>query len=85
MFVIALMLSAVYIILIGIIAAITSNTPGSNVITEMIVGYALSCKPVAMMLFKTFGYMTMAPGVTFRQDLKLGHYMKMPPRDMFWA
>jgi len=36
-----------------------------------------------MMIFKTFGYITMAQGLSFVSDLKLGHYMKIPPRMMF--
>lgn len=78
-------MSALYTIPIGIITAVTANTPGLNLIAELIVGYALPGKPVAMMIFKTFGYISMTQGVTFVQDLKLGHYMKVPPRDMFWA
>jgi hypothetical protein len=34
-------------------------------------------KPMAMMLFKTYGYMSMYQGMYFSQDLKLGknpHY-----------
>lgn len=85
LFIVAILMSALYTIPIGIITAVTSNTPGLNVIAEMIVGYALPGKPVAMMIFKTFGYISMAQAVTFVQDLKLGHYMKVPPRDMFWA
>jgi OPT family oligopeptide transporter len=42
-------------------------------------------KPVAMMLFKCYGYMTMYQALGFSQDLKLGHYMKIPPRTMFWS
>lgn len=42
-------------------------------------------KPLAMMMFKTYGYMTMYQGLAFVQDLKLGHYMKVPPRTMFWS
>lgn len=38
-----------------------------------------------MMLFKTYGYITMAQGLYFTQDLKLGQYMKIPPRSMFMA
>jgi OPT family oligopeptide transporter len=38
-----------------------------------------------MMLFKTWGYITMAQALTFASDFKLGHYMKIPPRPMFWA
>lgn len=42
-------------------------------------------RPVAMMLFKTYGYITMAQGLYFTQDLKLGQYMKIPWRSMFMA
>lgn len=38
-----------------------------------------------MMMFKTYGYIPMAQALTFLSDLKLGHYMKVPPRTMFWA
>jgi len=38
-----------------------------------------------MMIFKTFGYITMAQGLSFVADLKLGHYMKVPPRLMWMA
>ena len=38
-----------------------------------------------MMMFKTWGYITMAQALTFTSDFKLGHYMKVPPRTMFWA
>jgi len=56
-----------------------------NVITELIIGYALPGRPVAMMMFKTWGYITMAQALTFTSDFKLGHYMKIAPRPMFWS
>jgi OPT family small oligopeptide transporter len=40
-------------------------------------------KPLAMMMFKTYGYITMSQGMYFVSDLKLGHYMKVPPRTLF--
>ncbi|KAG6856129.1 hypothetical protein H0H87_007188, partial [Tephrocybe sp. NHM501043] len=65
--------------------AITNQQVGLNVITELIIGYALPGRPVAMMLFKTWGYITMAQALQFTSDFKLGHYMKIPPRAMFLA
>ncbi|KAF5375910.1 hypothetical protein D9615_008169 [Tricholomella constricta] len=70
----------VYVIPIGMIQAITNQQVGLNVITELIIGYALPGRPVAMMLFKTWGYITMAQALQFTSDFKLGHYMKVPPR-----
>jgi hypothetical protein len=43
-----------------------------SVITELIIGYVLPGKPIAMMLFKTWGYITMAQALTFASDFKLG-------------
>lgn len=37
------------------------------------------------MLFKSWGYMTCANGLTYVSDMKIGHYMKVPPRSMFAA
>ncbi|KAG8904835.1 hypothetical protein FRB99_001091 [Tulasnella sp. 403] len=83
--VVALIIAFVYSIPIGMIQAITNQQVGLNVITELIIGYWMPGKPLAMMLFKTFGYITMAQALTFASDMKLGHYMKIPPRPMFWA
>ncbi|KAG9084317.1 hypothetical protein FRC06_004129 [Ceratobasidium sp. 370] len=79
----ALIIAFVYIIPIGMIQAITNQQVGLNVITELIIGYALPGHPIAMMMFKTWGYITMAQALQFTSDFKLGHYMKIPPRPMF--
>jgi len=84
-FVLALAISFIYVIPIGMIQAITNQQVGLNVITELIIGYALPGKPVSMMLFKTWGYITMAQALQFTSDFKLGHYMKVPQRAMFWC
>ncbi|KAI0776983.1 small oligopeptide transporter [Trametes elegans] len=83
--VLALVVSFVYTVPIGMIQAITNQQVGLNVITELIVGYALPGRPVAMMMFKTWGYITMYQALQFTSDFKLGHYMKIPPRVMFGA
>ncbi|KAI0915805.1 hypothetical protein AcW1_003694 [Taiwanofungus camphoratus] len=84
-FVLSLVISFAYVIPIGMIQAITNQQIGLNVITELIIGYALPGRPIAMMMFKTWGYITMAQALQFASDFKLGHYMKIAPRPMFWA
>ncbi|CAK9156999.1 unnamed protein product [Ilex paraguariensis] len=69
----------------GIITATTNKTPGLSVITEYIIGYIYPGYPVANMCFKVYGYISMVRAITFLQDFKLGHYMKIPPRAMFTA
>ncbi|TYJ08068.1 hypothetical protein E1A91_A11G049400v1 [Gossypium mustelinum] len=70
---------------VGVITATTNQTPALNVITEYIIGYIYPGYPVANMCFKVYGYISMKQGITFLQDFKLGHYMKIPPRSMFIA
>ncbi|CAN4127143.1 unnamed protein product [Withania somnifera] len=70
---------------IGIITAITNQTPGLYIITEYIIGYLYPGFPVANMCFKVYGHISMKQAITFLQDFKLGHYMKIPPKTMFMA
>lgn len=82
---VALLIALIYIIPIGMLQAITNRQVGLNVIGELVAGLILPGKPVAMMMFKTWTYITMSQAMIFTSDFKLGHYMKVPPRPMFWA
>lgn len=84
-FFIAIFIAILWFLPIGMIQATTNIQIGLNVITEFIIGYMQPGRPVAMMTFKTFGYITMAQGMSFVQDLKLGHYMKIPPKTLFYT
>ncbi|EIW77662.1 OPT oligopeptide transporter [Coniophora puteana RWD-64-598 SS2] len=84
-FLLSLLISFVYVVPVGMIQAITNQQIGLNVITEFIGGYAIPGRPIAVMLFKTWGYITMFQALAFTADFKLGHYMKIPPRSMFWG
>jgi OPT family oligopeptide transporter len=75
----------VFTVPIGVIAAMTNFELGLNVLTEFIIGYALPGRPIAMMMFKTWGYNTMSQALAFTWSLKLGHYMKIPHRPMFFC
>ncbi|KAH0254490.1 small oligopeptide transporter, partial [Aureobasidium melanogenum] len=81
--ILAFIISFVWFLPIGFIQAITNVQLGLNVFTEFLIGYMQPGKPNAMMLFKTYGYITMTQGLAFTQDMKLGHYLKVPPKTMF--
>ena len=81
----ALAVAMVFIIPIGLIEAVSNVQINLNVLSEMVAGFAMPGKPLSMMIFKTYGTMTMAQGLSFASDLKLGHYSKIPPRTMFVA
>jgi OPT family small oligopeptide transporter len=67
----------------GIIQAVSNNRVGLNVLSELIGGYISPGRPIANATFKCFGYMTMFQCLVFVEDMKLGHYMKIPPRKLF--
>lgn len=73
----------VFTLPISIITATTNQTPGLNIITEYVMGIIYPGRPIANVCFKVYGYMSMAQAVSFLNDFKLGHYMKIPPRSMF--
>ena len=83
--ILSMAMAAVFFVPCGIIQAVSNIQIGLNVITEFVAAYALAGKPLANMTFKCYGYMAMYQGLSFAQDLKLGHYMHLPPVMMFWV
>lgn len=83
--VLALAIALFFLFPVGIIWSRTNIAVGLNLITEFIIGYMLPGRPLAMMFFKTYGYITNNQALTFAQDMKLGHYMKVAPRLLFTA
>lgn len=67
------------------LAAITNNEITLNVISELVGGFIVPGKALAMNMFKAYGCLTLIQALSFTRDLKLGHYMKIPPRAMFRA
>ncbi|KAI8380977.1 OPT family small oligopeptide transporter [Radiomyces spectabilis] len=81
--IIAVVLAFIWLLPIGIVTAITSQAPTISMITEWVYGAIRPGHPIGNMIFKTYGYITVRQALLFAQDLKLGHYMKIPPRHMF--
>lgn len=56
-------LAFVFALLTCVIEATTSLQVGLNSVTELINGYTLPDRPIAMMMFKPWGYITMQQGL----------------------
>lgn len=78
-------LCIVFVIPVGIIKAMTGIEVTLNVLAEFIGGSWVEGNALAMNYFKSFGYVTCAHAVMFSNDLKLAHYVKIPPRHTFSA
>ncbi|MCJ1429660.1 hypothetical protein MMC29_007575, partial [Sticta canariensis] len=81
--ILALAITAILFIPVGIVMAITNQQSSSYLICQLICGVVFPGRPVANMVFVTFSYISSAQGLKFASDLKLGHYMKIPPKILF--
>jgi OPT family oligopeptide transporter len=79
----AIVLSTCLSLPLNLITAVTGQTFGLNVLTELICGLILPGLPIANMYFKTLGYNTMSQAGAMAKDLKIGYYLKVPPRMTF--
>ena len=81
--ILALSIGAILFIPIGIVMAITNQQSSLYLICQLICGAVFPGRPVANMVFTTYGYISSTQGLKFSSDLKLGQYMKIPPRILF--
>ncbi|KAJ5119549.1 hypothetical protein N7448_010218 [Penicillium atrosanguineum] len=79
----ALIITSVFFIPVGIIMAVTNQHSSLYLICQLLCGIVFPGRPVANMIFVTYSYISSAQGIKFSSDLKLGHYMKIPPRILF--
>ncbi|PWN47460.1 small oligopeptide transporter [Violaceomyces palustris] len=84
-FILAIIIGAFFMLPVGVVTAVSNQEVGLNVISELIIGYMCPGSPTGMMMFKVFCYMSVYQGLSFISDMKVGHYMKVPPKDMFIA
>ncbi|OCF35911.1 OPT family small oligopeptide transporter [Kwoniella heveanensis BCC8398] len=78
-------MALVFIIPVGLVTAITGLQVTMNVLAELIGGAWTPGNALAMNYFKAFGYITTAQAIYFSNDLKIAHYVKIPPRHTFTA
>ncbi|KAG5951036.1 hypothetical protein E4U53_003889 [Claviceps sorghi] len=76
-------LNLVFLVPMTYLYAISGTTIGLNVVTELIVGYALPGHPEALMFVKAYGYNINGQADNYISDQKMGFYAKVPPRAMY--
>ncbi|KAJ7286788.1 OPT oligopeptide transporter protein-domain-containing protein [Mycena rebaudengoi] len=79
----SVLLPIVYILPSGFIYAMTGQEITLNVLAQIIAGSLLPGNPLANMVFKSYSVQTLTEATSFVQDLKLGHYVKVPPHASF--
>ncbi|EJD08117.1 OPT oligopeptide transporter [Fomitiporia mediterranea MF3/22] len=80
---ISVLLPVVYVLPSGFIFAMTGQGITLNLLAQIIPAVLLPGNPLANMVFKAYSVQTLTEATMFVQDLKLGHYIKVPPRATF--
>ncbi|KZT27098.1 oligopeptide transporter [Neolentinus lepideus HHB14362 ss-1] len=83
--VLSVLLPIIYVLPSGFIYAMTGQGITLNLLAQIIPGTLLPGNPLANMVFKAYSVQTLTEATSFVQDLKLGHYIKVPPRATFLA
>ncbi|EMG48591.1 hypothetical protein G210_0806 [Candida maltosa Xu316] len=79
----ALGINFVFLIPLTTIYARTGFSFGLNVLVELIIGYAIPGNGLALAFIKALGYNIDGQAQNFVNDLKQGHYAKLPPRAVY--
>lgn len=80
-----LILCLIFLIPTGIIFAMTGVQIALDVIAEFIGGSFFQGNAIATCFFQTYAMVTSTQAQAFAKDLKLAHYIKIPPRVTFFA
>ena len=84
-FFLSLVFTVVFVLPFGILQAVTNQAFGPDVLAELLFGYMLPGRPLALMIFKTAAGGVGSQTILYNSDQKFGHYMKIPPRVLFAA
>ncbi|GJN74829.1 hypothetical protein PLIIFM63780_009012 [Purpureocillium lilacinum] len=78
-----ILLCLIFVIPVGVTVSMTGIEITLNVLAEFIGGMIVEGNALAMNFFKSYGYVTCAHAISFANDLKIAHYVKIPPRVTF--
>ncbi|KAI1173495.1 OPT family small oligopeptide transporter [Nemania sp. FL0916] len=84
-FFVSLLLALVFVIPTGMILAIFNILLSLNVVSPFLAGFIIPGRPIGVMVFKVFSVITLGQAQVYSGDLKLAHYMKVPPKVTFWC
>lgn len=80
-----LLIPVIFILPIGIIQAVTGMPIAINTLAAIIGGLINAGNANGLIFFKCWAYISSWQALGFLSDLKLAHYVKVPPRTAFWC
>lgn len=80
--IVSILISVLYLLSSGYVLAQTGQLIGNNIFADLVGGYLLPQKPQSFMAFKAITVQVLFSALQVTASMKLGHYMKIPPRTM---
>ncbi|KAL3965293.1 hypothetical protein ACCO45_002297 [Purpureocillium lilacinum] len=82
-FFVSIIIACVFVVPTTMILAVSNILLSLNVISPFLAGFIIPGRPIGVMMFKVFSTITLGQAQTYSGNLKLAHYMKVPPRVTF--
>lgn len=84
-YLVAVLLAAVFMLPTCVILAVSNLGLALNVLSPFLAGFLIPGKPIGVMIFKVYSTIVLGQAQTYAGDLKMAHYLKVPPRVTFWC
>ncbi|KAJ3391554.1 hypothetical protein HDU80_011014, partial [Chytriomyces hyalinus] len=80
---VAFILAVVLILITGFMYAVTGFRFPTTIVAQVIGGFMIPGRPIANMYFTMFGANTVTQSLALLYDLRIGQYLKVPPKAVF--
>ncbi|EJU02221.1 OPT oligopeptide transporter [Dacryopinax primogenitus] len=85
-YIIALIVGAMFLLPMGFVYAVSGFGVHVGILNELIFGYMAPGKhPLASLVYRTVSGQCWYRAATILEDQKIGHYLHIPPRDVFFS
>lgn len=84
-FLASVLLALIFIIPVTMVLAVSNILLGLNILSPFLAGFLIPGRPIGVMMFNVYSTVVLLQAQTYSGDLKLAHYMKVPPRITFWC
>ncbi|EQL00422.1 small oligopeptide transporter, OPT family protein [Ophiocordyceps sinensis CO18] len=84
-FLVSILLALIFIIPVTMVLAVSNILLGLNILSPFLAGFLIPGRPIGVMVFNVYSTVVLLQAQTYSGDLKLAHYMKVPPKTTFWC
>lgn len=81
----SILLALIFIVPVTMVLAVSNIMLSLNILSPFLAGFLIPGRPIGVMMFNVYSTVVLLQAQTYSGDLKLAHYMKVPPKITFWC